>query len=204
MAFYQEKPAGDFLPYLGFNAKSDKWFLNISKEKTPVKPSFEFVVDFKNLETGWFLLQEGAAPDIVIDESMEKKAPQPTAKHKRGVRFNTLMKGSIPGVYSFSTVATGVLKPLSAIHDAYLEEVKKNPNAVPVVRVDDSTEVKSSFKNPDGSQGTATNYAPVFTVVKFIDRPKAFDELSGTAEVVNVPPAQPPAVAAPASSVSEF
>ena len=198
MAFYEEKQAGDFLPYIGFNAKSDKWFINLDKVKTQIKGNFSFVADFDTMKTGWFLFQDGLAPNIAFDESLEKRAEQPTPKHKRGVQINFLIKGDHPGVYSFSTVAGNVLKPLSDIHDLYLAEIKTNPKNLPVISVGDSVEVKSSFKNPDGSNGSATNYMPTFKIDKFIPRPADFDmgAAAGTA---------PEPVEAPkAAAVSEF
>lgn len=75
MAFYEEKQAGEFLPYIAFNAKADKWFLNVNKEKTQFKGNLEFVLDFKSMQTGWFLFQDGLAPNVVLDPSLtiEKK-----------------------------------------------------------------------------------------------------------------------------------
>lgn len=189
MGFYEERQAGDFLPYLGFNAKADKWFVNVNKEKVQLKGNISFVADFKNLKTGWFLFQDGMAPNVLMDTSLTEKAAQPSAKHKRGVKIAVLMKGDHPGVYEFSTVAGNVLKPLSELHDLYLEEIKKNPDNLPVVKVGDSVEVKSSFKNADGSNGTATNYMPKFTIEKFVARPKDFDQAAKTPEPVEVKPA---------------
>lgn len=200
MAFYEEKQPGDFLPYIGFNAKSDKWFLNVNKEKVHLKGNVEFVIDFKNLKTGWFLFQDGMAPNVVLDASLENRATQPSVKHKRGVRFPVLMKGDYPGVYEFSSVAGNVLKPLNDLHDLYLKEAETNPNTAPVVAVKDSVEVKSSFKNADGSQGTATNYSPTFSIIKFIDRPAALDE---KADATPAPQPTPQATAA-TNTVSEF
>lgn len=193
MAFYEEPQTGDFLPYIGFNAKSDKWFVKVGTEKVALKGEIAFVVDFKNLKTGWMLFADGLAPNKVYDPSIEEKAAQPSPKHKRGVEFNVYMKGTHEGVYSFSTVAGNVLKPFSELHDKYLEEIKTNPDFLPVVVVGESQEVKSSFKNPDGSQGTATNYMPSFKIEKFVKRPAVFDETATQPEPVKAQ-----------SSVSEF
>jgi hypothetical protein len=200
MAFYEENAGGAFLPYLGFNAKSDKWFLNVNKEKVQLKGKIEFVLDFKNMRTGWFLFQDGLAPNIVLDESLTVRAAQPSPKHKRGVKFPVLMKGEHPGVYEFSSVAANVLKPLSDLHDDYLKEFEKNKNIAPVVLVGDSVEVKASFKNADGSQGTATNYSPKFSVSKYIDRPAALDE--EVTQEATAPQAAPASI--PSTGVSEF
>lgn len=199
MAFYEEKQAGDFLPYIGFNAKADKWFVNVNKEKVQLKGNIAFVADFENIKTGWFLFQDGLAPNIVFDASLSEKAAQPSPKHKRGVQINFFMKGEHAGVYTFSTVAGNVLKPLSELHDKYLEEIKTNPRNLPVIIVGDSVEVKSSFKNPDGSNGSATNYMPTFKIEKFVARPKEFDEM-GISKTETPTPQPAPA----ASAVSEF
>jgi len=196
MAFYEEKQAGDFLPYIAFNAKADKWFLNVNKEKIQVKGNLEFVLDFKSMQTGWFLFQDGLAPNVVLDPSLTEKSAQPSPKHKRGVKFPVLLKGEHPGVYEFSSVAGNVLKPLSDLHDLYLKEAEKNPNVAPVVKVGDSVEVKSSFKNADGSNGTATNYMPTFSIANFINRPGALDEVAAQ-------PAQEPATKAEPAKVEQ-
>jgi hypothetical protein len=204
MAFYEEKQAGDFLPYIGFNAKADKWFLNVNKEKVQLKGNIEFVLDYKNMKTGWFLFQDGLAPNVVFDASLTERAAQPSAKHKRGVRFPVLIKGEHPGVYEFSSVAGNVLKPLSELHDLYLAEAAKNPNVAPVVKVGDSVEVKSSFKNPDGSNGSATNYMPTFKIASFITRPAALDEVPEQVEEKPAPTPEPKAEKAAASANSEW
>lgn len=199
MAFYEEKQAGEFLPYIGFNAKADKWFINVNKEKVQLKGNIAFVADFANIKTGWFLFQDGLAPNIVFDASLSEKAAQPSPKHKRGVQINLFMKGEHTGVYTFSTVAGNVLKPLSELHDKYLEEIKTNPKNLPVILVGDSVEVKSSFKNPDGTNGTATNYMPSFKIEKFVARPTQFDEVA--ISKTETPTTQPAPVV---SAVSEF
>lgn len=173
--YYGEESNGDFLPYLGFNAKSDKWFLNVNQEKVALKGDVVFVADLANIKTGWFLFQEGGAPMIVLDESLEKPAANPGGKYKRGAKFALFMKGDHPGVYEFSTNSKNVMMALSDLHDAYLEGEKSNKGKLPVVAVKDSLEVKCSFKNEDGSNGAATNYKPVFSIDKWVDRPKEFD-----------------------------
>lgn len=166
-----EETTGDFMPYLAFNAKSDKWTLNVNKQKTPLKVAPSFIADLENIKTGWFMFQEGAGPDFRFDESLIKSCERPSVKHKRGAKFNVYMKGDHPGVYEFSTNSKNVMNALNKLHDDFEEGKKGNPGKVPVINVGDSIEVKSTFKNQDGSNGSATNYMPVFSIVKWVDRP---------------------------------
>lgn len=176
MLNYGTENTGEFLPYLGFNAKSDKWFLNVEKEKLPLKGDIVFVADIENIETGWFKFSEGMAPDIALDASLEQPIDQPSGKHKRGARLKVFMKGEHPGVYEFSTNSKNVMMALSDLHDSFLDEKEKNKDKLPVINVLESSEVKSSFKNDDGTPGTATNYRPNFSIEKWVDRPIEFDQ----------------------------
>ena len=199
MAFYTEtENSGNFLPYISYNAKSDKWAAKVGEEKVALKGDIVFAADFGNLKTGWFLFMEGSAPSIVMDASLTEPAAKPNGNHKRGVKFNVLLKGDNAGVYEFSSNSKLVLQSLNALHDDFIAGQKDNTGKVPVVKVLESEEVKSSFKNLDGSQGTATNYQPVFKIEKWIDRPAEFNEALND----NAPQAQVPAPVA--ASASEF
>lgn len=200
MALYiGEKNSGDFVPYISFNAKSDKWAIKVGDEKVALKGNFQFVADIANIKTGWFLFQEGMAPNVVFNPDLVTRLPQPSAKHKAGAKLTVYIKGDNPGVYEFSTNSVNVMESLSVLHDDFLAGEKENAGKLPVVEVGDSREIKSSFKNPDGSNGTATNYAPSFKIVKWVPRPAEFD----AAPEQNNAPAMP-APAPKAASVSEF
>lgn len=194
--FYGDDNQGDFLPYLAFNAKSDKWSLNVNKERVSIKGGPTFVADLENIKTGWFNFQEGMAPSVVLDKSLTEHAERPSAKHKRGAKVVVFMKGDHPGAYEFSTNSKNVMQALSALHDQYEAGKAANSGKLPVVEVGDSVEVKSSFKNQDGTPGTATNYSPTFSIVKWVDRPAELTEETAAAPVaVAAPVAAAPAPA---------
>ena len=57
-------------PFVKFNAKADKWFVRSPEggDQEIARPTF--LLDLKNIRTGWLRFREGQAPERVIDPSL--------------------------------------------------------------------------------------------------------------------------------------
>ena len=167
-------PQGDFLPFLKFNAKAGRFYKKQDDQEVEVQ-SPSFIADFANIKTGWFYYQEGMAPNVVYDESLAQAAPKPSDKHKRGFTLRIFSKSIVGGLGEFSSAS---MHACNAINDAYgLFEVEasKNPGKVPVLACTGVTPQKDKM---------GTNYRPVFTIQKWVDRPAELDEAPSNSDVV--------------------
>ena len=89
--------------------------------------------------------------------------------------------------------AKAVLGAVDALHDQYLAAPEAARGLLPVVRMSGKTQIKTQYKDKDGKQQTATNYAPVLDIVGWFERP---------VEGQQQPAAQPPATVAPVQPVT--
>lgn len=198
---------GDFLPYVKFNGKSDKWFVRgevngANADIEIARPTF--VADFKTIQTGWFYLKSGAAPQIIYDPSLATPAPKPAETfvddkgkvrdcYKRGFKLNLFSQQSFggEGLVEFTGASMHVCAAINEVYAQYEKDAAANPGKTPVVACTGSAAQKDKH---------GTNYKPVFSILKWVDTPAAFSAAPPTtAENVsntNAPPAsqEPPRV----------
>lgn len=190
---------GDFLPYVKFNSKADKWFVRGDKADLEIqRPTF--VADFRSIKTGWFLLMEGQAPNIVWDPNLVTPASKPSDKHKRGFKLNLFSQSFFgnDGLVEFTGASMHVCAAINELYDAYEKELAANAGKLPVVAVVGSTPQKDKH---------GVNYKPIFAIQKWVDVPAIFDEASTPAPSNTntvAPPAASIAQAAQVASTSEF
>ena len=185
--------AGDFLPYLSYNAKAGKFFLNKDKVQTEVtNPTF--VANFPAIKTGWMHFAAGQAPQFVWHPSLSVKAPRPEllgadgkAAYKEGFKVELFSQAALGGVVEFSSSSQIVRDALNALYVAYEAGKASNPGMLPVVETAGSTPIK-------GKHGT--NFSPNFKLVKWVATPAEF---SAAKVASNQSVAE-----APKASVSEF
>lgn len=183
--------SGESKPFVKYNAKADKWFVRQGDQDVEIaRPTF--VADLANLRTGWFLYLENTAPNIVFDVNLSTPAAKPSESHKRGFRVDLFSKAAFGGVVEFTSASMYVCNAIAELYVKYEAEVGANAGKVPVVECTGSVPQKGSY---------GTNYQPVFTIQKWVDRPA---ELPGSVQsapaAANVNPAPAPVKAA----VSEF
>jgi len=185
---------GDFTPWVKFNGKAGRWYVKGENGDVEVdKPVF--VADLENIKTGWLYFAAGQAPERVMDLSLERAAPKPDhGDFKRGFMLNLFSDAQFGGVVELSANSQGISRAISALYKQYDQDKATNVGKLPVVDAGQSLPVTNKH---------GTNYEPVFTIVKWVQRPDAFD---GVDEPSNDATAtQAPTQAAPAaSSVSEF
>ena len=180
---------GDMLPIVKYDAKAGR-FIRVDRsqnsagewESTPVeieKPAF--LADLHNIEVGWISFANGR-PDFRMVEIGNPLPVQPSETHKEGFRVMIKLSERDGGdIRQFSHAARSVTGAFDRLHDEFLAAPEsKDKNQVPVVQL---TEVEAVRTNH------GTNYAPIFEIVKWIERP---EDLTPSAAPADVDGAEPP------------
>lgn len=189
--------AGDFLPYVSYNAKAGKFFLKKDGlEQEVVNPTFVPALD--RIKTGWMYFAAGSAPQFAWHPSLSQKTPRPEgvdkdgkALYKEGFQVELFSQSAFNGVVLFSSSSQIVREALNAVYVAYEEGKAANHGKLPVVETSGVTAIK-------GKHGT--NFAPNFKITKWVGVPKEFSEVvkpSNQSSAVVTPQQQK-------ASVSEF
>jgi len=188
MALNIVSSAQDFIPFVKYNAKADKWFKREDGEDVEIaRPTF--VADLKNIQTGWYLYAEGQAPSIVLDPDLITKAAKPSDKHKRGFEMNVFSQNAFGGVVKFGSASMHVCNAIAELYNEYEISAEGKAGKLPVVECSGSVAQKDKF---------GTNYKPTFKILKYVDRPAELDT------PVAATPAQAPAAAPVKKVVNEF
>lgn len=179
--------SGSFDPYIKYNGKAGRWYVkDADGNEVEITPN-EFVADFDKIKTGWLMFAAGMAPDKVWDASLTQPAPRPSEGHKRGFCLRLLSK-DFGGVVELAACSMHLCNAINDLYNAYEVGLAQNAGKLPVVKYAGTTAMKDK-------QGT--NYRPNFSIVKWVDRPAAFDDGAASA------PTPPPVAQAPATT-SEF
>ena len=193
--------SGIIKPYVKYNAKADKWFVRSPEggDQEIARPTF--LLDLKNIRTGWLRFREGQAPERVIDPSLDRAAPSPGEDFKRGFVVTAYSPKFFGGAVEFSSASIHLSNAIREVYAAFEEDGAKTENRgkVPVVACTGSEPMKDKY---------GTNYRPKLEIVKWVDRPADLEDESpvddadvwkGTAPTAAkpaqhvAPPAQKPA-----------
>ncbi|HZT24128.1 MAG TPA: hypothetical protein VFA57_00375 [Pseudolabrys sp.] len=163
--------SGTIKPYVKYNAKSDKWFVRGADGGDQEIPRPTFLLDLKNIRTGWFLFREGQAPDRVIDPTLDRIAQQPDPAYKRGFVVMAFSQKFFGGAVEFSSASIHLSNAIRDLYAAFEEQSGKaeNRGKVPVVACTGSDAMKDKF---------GTNYRPRLEIVKWADRPAELPDAS--------------------------
>lgn len=192
-----ETSSGDFLGRVQYDAKAGRLFDIIREQdaagnwvSTPkeIRLPVKLAMDLENIEVGYIRLGGG-----VVDFRMVKLGqplpPKPDGVdaqgrplYRQGFRVKVYSKNTLGGVKHWNHSAKCVLAAVDALHDAYQAQKAQHPGKVPVVELVETTPVTTGQ-----GEKRSTNYAPVFRIVSWIDRPAELD--GGEAEPE--PAAQP-------------
>jgi hypothetical protein len=156
----------------------------------------KFVFDYENLQTGWMLIATGIF-EFQPDESLGRKAAQPTAEHKRG--FKATFYNKTMGVAEFSANGAGANMGLEGLWKQVQAQAGANVGKLPVVEYTGSRPEKV---------GKGSTRVPEFTVTGWVARPAALQEGAAQAEpefsapAPSAKPAPTPVKAKPAPAPS--
>jgi hypothetical protein len=171
MAIGKRKSGGDFLPMLKYHARvgtmylQDRVFENghWENEQRDVTKEFRAAFDLKNMQRGWIKFPKGAAPETKLVPVGKDPGDPPDEGFKEGIRLLAKMDESLGGdVRELMSTAVALWNALDALHDAYLADTAKHPDALPVVDLADRVETKTT---------AGTSVTPVFKIVGWIPRP---------------------------------
>ena len=188
-----------YTPHIRNDARSGRWVRadrsqgadgRWSTELVDIsQPPPTFIMDLARIEVGWISYSNGG-PDLRMVPAGQTLPPQPSPEHKQGFRVRVYAPKLLGGVREFASCAKVVIAAMEPLHDAFQAAPESAQGLVPVVTVAGTTPVTT--RTP---QGSTTNYAPVFEIEKWVQRPA---ELEPTAAAGGTAPTASP----PAGSVS--
>ena len=124
----------------------------------------KFVFDHENLQTGWMLIAVGVY-EFQPDESLGRKAAQPSPEHKRG--FKATFYNKTMGVAEFSANGAGANMGLEGLWKQVQAQAGANAGKLPAVEYTGSRPEKV---------GKGSTRVPEFTVTGWVARPAALQE----------------------------
>ena len=158
-------------PFVKFNAKADKWFVRSPEggDQEIARPTF--LLDLKNIRTGWLRFREGQAPERLIDPSLDRAAPSPGEGFKRGFVVTAYSPKFFGGAVEFSSASIHLSNTIREVYAAFEEDGAKTENRgkVPVVACTGSEAMKDKY---------GINYRPKLEIVKWVDRPAELPDAS--------------------------
>ncbi len=166
----------DRMPVLAYDARSGRLFLydraqgddgkwaTVKTDVTRAEPTF--AVDFGNLQVGWIYFPAERAPLFALAPYGQPPVAEPAppadgGKFKPGFRVPVVSR-AIGGLRDFAGNSAALIGGMNELHDAFEEAPEARAGKVPLVKISDTREVRS---------GQACNYAPIFEIVSWVDRP---------------------------------
>lgn len=203
-----ESGGGDFTPVVKFDARAGRMFRvdreqdgggNWNTNNVEITNGFTAVMDLENIEVGWLLFAAGVAPQLTLVKLGQPLPARPSDQHKQGFRMlMKLGKSSGGDVREIAATSKAVLGAVDDLHTAYEAQKAANPGKLPVVALTGSKAIVSTGKGQ-----SSTNYAPIFEIQKWVDRPAELGGAGGATQQEAAPPPPPPA-ASVASDDDEF
>ncbi len=205
LGFDGEDGAGSFLPFVKFDSRSGRLFRRDKPQggeavDIDISRTFKAVIDFENIETGWIDFMTGSAPVYAVVPIGMPRPPKPTETAKVGVRMVVKLSKECGGdIRELSSNARAFGRGVDDLHNSYLAGLRDNAGKLPVVVLKDTVAVTTG----EGAK-KSTNYAPVFEIVGWTERPKDLvPSLRGVTAPAAAPAAEAPRhVASPASTGS--
>lgn len=180
-----ESGGGNFTPTVKINSKQGRVYRvdrtqgaeGWTTDEVEITRDFQFVPDLENLEIGWMFFKAGQAPDLRMVKLGDPMADRPAGADaegkplfKQGVRLLMKLGKTCGGdLRELAATAKSILGPIDKLHDEYLAGVKDRPGQLPVVKMTDMKKIDTKTQH-----GTNTNFEPVFEIVSWVDREKAF------------------------------
>ena len=169
---------GDWLPIATYDARAGRFFRidreqdsagNWDNGKEDITGNFRAVFDFDNIEVGWLNFAAGTAPSLVLVPMGSRIPDRPSDQHKNGVRFLIKLAPEIGGgrpVREMASSAKAFLGGIEAVYLQYQAARSKHPGMLPVIKL-----VKTTPITTGQGQRSSTNYAPVFEITSWVNRP---------------------------------
>ena len=199
-----ETGGGDYTPIVKFDARAGRFF-RVDREEVggqwqtdnvEITDGFQALMDLENIEVGWGLFAAGVAPSWALVPLGAAMPARPSDQHKQTFRLMLkLGKASGGDVREFASQSKAVIAAMDDLHTAYEAQKAANPGKLPLVAVKGTKQVTTTGKGQ-----TATNYAPIFEISRWLDRPEG---LGGQAPAGSPAPPAPPPPPPPAAKQPE-
>jgi hypothetical protein len=200
----------DIVPHIRYDARAGRLFRADRSQGADGRwttelvdishPPPTFVMDLERIEVGWMAYGNGG-PDLHMVPHGQALPPQPSKEHKQGFQVEVYSPKLLGGVRKFASSAKVVIAAMDALYDAFAAAPERGQGLVPVVTLASTTAVTT--RTP---QGSSTNYAPVFRIVKWVPHPGELGQSpagAGPAPVGSSPATSVP-LPAPATDETEF
>ena len=181
--FNYEGSGSDIVPVLKFDARAGRFFrvdrVDGLNNPIDITQKFKAVMDFENVEIGFINFPAGAAPEFRLAPIGGPLPENPGGKFRHGIRMMLKLGKECGGdIREIATTAKSVLNAFDACHNLYLAGVKENPGKLPVVELDVDEDgnkriipIETKGKDERGNPVKTTNYAPVFRITSWVNRP---------------------------------
>ena len=196
LGFSNTSPQGEILPRVQYDARAGRLFKvqreqdaggNWTNDKidiTSLNPTF--IVDMGSIEVGWAAFLP-TGPDFHMAYLGQAFPAKPTDEHKQSFRVKLFSPKFLDGIREFSSSAKVVMGAIDELHSQFEAAPEAAAGKVPVVQMTGATPIVSK-----GKAGTSTNYAPVFKVVSWVDRPAELGERTVSAPGAKAVPVEAP------------
>jgi hypothetical protein len=176
--------SGDFLPIVKFDARAGRFFRvdrvqgsnGWESHDEDITGKGPFIIDLARVQVGWISFANGPTFQLVpLGQPLPAKPGGVDEKgkstFKQGFRVRLFAPQLLGGVREFSHTAKCVIAAMDQLHDAYLAAPESKEGKLPLVEMTGTIAVKTPTP-----QGTTTNYAPVFKIAQWLDRPVELDD----------------------------
>jgi hypothetical protein len=196
--------SGEIRPYCSYDARAGRMFRidraqdaagNWVSTKVDITRSTSFVADLKAIRVGWVHFSAtGPVKHMVefgnpIPERPNDLNADGKPAFRQGFEMTILLSKDAGGgpAREFGSNASCVIEAVDRLHDAYLGSPEGKQGKLPIVKLTD-TVLKET--------GRSTNYAPVFEITGWVDRPAGLTTNAAPAAVAVEPkPVPQPAMA---------
>jgi hypothetical protein len=148
-------------------------------------------MDLAAIEVGW-VHYTPTGPDYRMVRMGQPLPPQPSKDHRQAFRVKVHAPKLLGGTREFVSAAKAVINAMDSLHTAWEQAPERAAGQVPVVQLTGTTPVTTK-----GPQGSTTNYAPRFDIIKWTDRPGDLPAEAAAPAAPPPPPPPPPVASAP-------
>lgn len=191
--------SGDVRPYVSYDARAGRMFRvdraqdstgTWNTTKVDITRQAKFVADIEQIRVGWINYTANGPVKVMavygqpIPERPADLNPEGKPAFRQGFEMTLLLAKECGGgpARDFGSNAACVIEAVDALHDAYLAAPERKAGKLPVVTLVD-TVVKEV--------GKSSNYAPVFKISGWVDRPDALPKGGSSPAAASVPQPEP-------------
>lgn len=162
---------GNSRPYIRFSPASNAWLMSSESGTHEFNFSKPVAIDVQNIQLGWLMLETGQRDWQPWKNNV--RTPSPGTDYKEGLAvllYSKDMFGDTP-VRELVSNQTGVTMSFKKLYDELEEHPEFAAGKTPILKMTGAPVIKI---------GKGTSRIPAWELVKWVDRPAAFDEAGGS------------------------